>query len=116
MLHSMCTDEMLKQISSVYYQNENKSSQTIEKEMMTTGHETIFTDQFIETTFSSKQECQGGQQEQVQELIQDYKGTRLESHKKNRFNSFNIFSAPSSKRSNPFLRRVTSILPSVRML
>jgi len=31
------------------------------------------------------------QQEQVQELIQDYKGTRLESHKKNRFNSFNIF-------------------------
>ena len=29
--------------------------------------------------------------QQVQELIQDYKGTRLESHKKNRFNSFNIF-------------------------
>jgi len=29
--------------------------------------------------------------ERVKELIQEYKGTRLESHKKNRFNSFNIF-------------------------
>ena len=29
---------------------------------------------------------------QLQDLIQEYKGTRLESHKKNRFNSFNIFS------------------------
>ena len=49
--------EMLKQVSSVYYQNDNRPSQIKEK--------TSYADQFIETT-TLKQECQGQQQEKKQ--------------------------------------------------
>ena len=39
----------------------------------------------------TENQTENNEKEQIQDLIKEYKGTRLELHKKNRFNSFNIF-------------------------